>query len=514
MIPSASIEKFIKRPRKDYRTFKELTYRELDKMVDKLPVEPPIWDILSKHQKVCFIIGAQLGHFAFLLDTGMGKTLLSTALARYFRKLKKLKHAIALVPNRVNKDEWAREIRKHSPHTSFCVLRGSSQEKWKQLLESEDTLIIETYAGLMRMVCKIVKNKKGDNKLRINPTLIKRLLKKIDGLFMDESTIAKNKKSLYYRVCRQISTKVNIRFALTGTPFGRDPVDLWSQLFLVDHGETLGQTLGLFRATFFSEKENFWGGSEWTFLHKKQPILNRFLAHSSIRYEADQADLPTLVPIIKYVTLPVDAQTYYDRAREAVLAARGDYRETQNAFMRLRQISSGWLGYYDDEDGRRAQIDFKPNRKLDLALSIVESIPPEKKILMFHDFVFSGSMLERELTKMGVGFVRLMRKTKDPGELLRQFNEDPEKQVFILSTAGAFGLNLQIAQYGIFFESPVPVIARKQLIRRFERQHSLHKTVFLYDLCCKNTVDERILQFHSQGEDLFQSIINGKVQII
>jgi SNF2 family DNA or RNA helicase len=75
----------------------------------------------------------------------------------------------------------------------------------------------------------------------------------------------------------------------------------------------------------------------------------------------------------------------------------------------------------------------------------------------------------------------------------------------------AIGLNLQIAQYGHVYESPVSLITRKQAERRFHRQESRHDRVFLYDYIVDDTVDELILSYHQQGRDLFRAIVNGDV---
>ena len=514
MIPNLVLKKFLGRKLKDYRTYQKLSPTEVQILCDRLPIRPPIWKKLRHDQKVCFVIGAETGRFFYCNDTGTGKSFLSIALILYFAKLKQNKRVLVLVPNLINKSEWAREIVKHSPNTDYLVLKGSTKEKWEALENTNALIVIETYVGMMRMVCDVVPHPKKDKqKWQISQTLIKRLMKHIDGLVLDESTSCKSHRKLPYRVCRQISKRVNLVFALSGTPFGRDVQDIWAQMYLIDEGETLGVTLGLFREAFFNGRENYWGGTDWKIDKRKMPLLHDMLANRSIRYTAESSDLPKLVSITKYVSLPSDARTYYSRAREKLLGLRGNYREAQNEFLRMRQISSGFLGYYDDEAGTKAQIEFNSNPKLDLLLSIIETIPREHKILVFHDFVFSGSIISRELDAMGIGHVRLYSKTKNPDELLYKFDHDKDIQVFVLNTAGAFGLNLQVSKYALFFESPLPVIMRKQMIRRFERQYSQHQKIFLYDLVVRNTVDEQILEFHREGKELFSAIIEGKAKI-
>lgn len=515
MITKRAIRVFMERKRLDYSMYKGLSDHEIDYQKSLLPTVPPIWSKLKKHQKVCFLLGAKLQRFGFFNDTGTGKSVLSIALIKYFIRKKTVKRVLVLVPNKTNKYEWEDEIRKHSPITKFITLAGSSQDKWSDILENPDVqIVMETYAGLIRMVCKRVKTKKGEIRLKPSVPMLTRLLKTFDGLVMDESQNIKNSRKLPYRICRQLSKTAKIVFALSGTPMGRDPHDLWSQLYVIDKGETLGETLGLFRGAFFKSSMNRWGGMEYDFDRSKEEVLNKFIANRTIRIEADQADLPATSRIIKRVARSDDSDAFFERTRLAIIASKGDFKETQNAFLRMRQISSGFVGYDDEEEGKRAQLEFDPNPKLELLISLITSINPEYKFLVFHDFTFSGSMICRELEELDISHLRLYGKTKDPAAVLNQFKNDPKVRGFIIqSQAGGAGLNLQMARYGFYYESPVSPISRKQTEGRFIRQHSLHEKVFLYDLVMHGTFDQRILDFHAEGKDLFDAILNGEERL-
>jgi hypothetical protein len=53
-----------------------------------------------------------------------------------------------------------------------------------------------------------------------------------------------------------------------------------------------------------------------------------------------------------------------------------------------------------------------------------------------------------------------------------------------------------------------------QTQKRFDRQYSLHKNVFLYDLIVRGTADQSILDFHSEAGSLWKAIINTGPQSI
>lgn len=484
----------------------------------KLPVRPPIWDDLRTDQQTCLVIGARKRGFAFFNETGTGKTFLSIALMAYFRKTKETRVNLVLVPNKINKYEWRDEgFAKHAPHMKCVVLHGSTANKWKLIDENPGAdAFVETYAGFVRMCSdlKEVKRKRKGKTIKINKLvpskkLIKRCMELFDGVYLDESTYVKNKAALPWRLCNQLSKSAAAFFILTATPFGRDVTDVWAQVFLVDRGETLGETLGLFRAAFFEEKEGWFGGYEYKLKREGKKAISRRLDNISIAYPADETVMPHLSRFKKECVLGEDAVELYERAKAALLAARGEFTESKNAFMRMRQISSGFVGFKDDEEGNRAKYVFETNPKLDALEALVTTFKPNHKFIIFHEFNYSAGVISERLRELGIKHVLINGMRKDGDKARAAFKSDPTVQCLVLSnSAGGYGLNLQNAKYGIYYESPVGAILRKQTEKRFDRQYSLHKTVILYDLVVKGTVDQSILNFHAEGRSLWKAILN------
>jgi SNF2 family DNA or RNA helicase len=299
---------------------------------------------------------------------------------------------------------------------------------------------------------------------------------------------------------------------MTATPFNRDPEPLWSQMWLVDHGHSLGETLELFRGTFYKQSQGFWSRFDFKFDAKKKPLLNQFLADSSIEYEANAADLPMCTPLKKYATLPGDAEVYYERAKQSLIESHGNYNEIKNVFLRMRQISSGFVGYGDDETGERAKLIFPHNPKMDALLAFCESIRPENKAIIFFDFTYSGERIVAELKKLGLTAAILHGKTKeaDLRKIKEDFNKTRRLQFLVLQNEFGIGLNIQVAKYGLYYESPVSAVMRYQTRRRVERQFAKHDRVFIVDFITRGTMDERILEFHKTGQNLLESLVRGK----
>lgn len=531
MIASRAIKAFLARPRDDLNRYKKWSDAQLTAAMRELPERPPIWTKLLRDQRVLLIAAARHRRFAAWADTGIGKTLFSMAAALYFRKVKVARRFLVLVPGNINLAEWESEHAAHCPSISMAVLSGSSADKWAIVRGGGRPLLtVATYGGLVRMVCdKFIERGRGKwvltasdaveagekSKLRPVPKLVREIASTFDGLIMDETSAdqaVQYRTSLAWRVCRQIAKDpARPVIALSGTPFGRDPLPLWAQMFLVDGGESLGPTLGLFRAAFYKSKLNYWGGEEHEFKEKMSGELHRLLAHRSITIEADEASLPPVVARVRPIALPRDAEDYAIMARDAILAAKGNYQETKNAFLRMRQISSGFLGYTDDDTGKRAKFTFDECPKLEALTAKLQTVVGRYKAVVFHEFIYSGDRICRELDRVGIGYARAGAGNKKAIKAERErFVSDPACRVFVMSNRMAQGPNLQVAKYIEFFETPVDPKTRKQARRRVERQHSQHDRVFLTDYVVRGTYDARILKYLDQGRDLFDAIVRGR----
>jgi hypothetical protein len=516
MILQKAVAAFLRRPRDDFRACLTWQEPEIEQALDKLPIHPPLWEPLRRSQRICLLIGAHLRRFAFYNDMGTGKSLIGMALAAYFHEAHGARRFIVLVPNRVNIRGWLEQVEKHAPWIGAVAMPSSLHDKIAMLENSPALLFIETYAGWTRLCTmprppsrKKKRQKKDDRVPYIK--MVDALAERIDGIIADESSMLGNADSLQTRVLELLvrRRKDFCLFLLSGTPFGREPLLLWSQMLLLDDGYSLGAALGLFRSTFYTATENPFGGHNYKFRANATAPLERCIAHRSIRFPLDAADLPAVQPVIVKLDLAAEPAAYYAAALEQMRASWGNYDLCKNAFVRMRQISSGFLNVRDPDSGAREQVEFVDNPKLDWIRSQLGSM--DGQVLIFHDFIHSGQMLTRALDAMGVSNCIINGRVS--GTVLNEAYDDftkGRKQVLLLnSAAGAFGSNLQMARYGIYFESPVPVIIRKQTELRYIRPGSQHHTVVRIDLVMNNTVDADILKFHEEGANLFSAILDG-----
>ena len=514
-----AIETFLTRRVDDNNYLKGMSEAWLDKRLSELRVPPCFSSPLSKHQKVGFLVALAYQETFIQYQMGLGKTRLSLELIKYFLKLNHKHLFLILAPTDEVVYGWSEEIEKWMPELPYSLLTGGRQEKWGCLKKVKNGTIIGTYIGVATMVSELIhvkdKNGKESEKRSWVPNieLVNRLVKPLTGVVYDESTRVKERSSLSYEIANYVSQSVKIRYALAGRPFGRDPLALWAQFYLVDRGKTLSPTYGLFREIFFDKVKSRYGGPynfDYKFKKKMSDTLARITAHRSIRYTEEEClNLPPVLRIIKRVVFPAENAQYYQKVITQLIEAKGNLREAKNAFLQMRQLSSGFIGLIDDESSERVQVKFAKNAKLDLLLELVESVPDDRKMVIFHEFNYSGETISAALKKLGIQHGRLHGGTKDWSTMKQKFDNDNHYRAMVInSKKGAYGLNLQRANYVFFYESPVSVIDREQAEKRCHRQGQTER-VFIYDLVVKDTCDDKILQFHKEGADILKALVDN-----
>ena len=510
VLAPAAAKEFWDRPLSNSDKAKEVSDENLDKMIADL--NPWLTSPLRYSQKVSFLLGMKYPRYQFLIGMGGGKTYLTLALFAN----NEAERCLVCVPNVVNLAEWANQTQRHYPSMKCTVIdQKGSEARWKALEEGD--LCVITYQGLSGLLCDKVPGRRGKNKWEPSNKKIRDIGKLFQMLVHDESTSIKNPSGLPFRIARKLSKHVHYLYNLTGTPFDKDPIDLWSQFRIIDNGHSLGETLGLYRAVMFRQVDTHWGVT-WEFKKNEKSRLARRLRHRSIRFsEAECQDLPPaqgglagdnlmILPAI----MPKAHKKYYDALeKEFTSIQTGTVDAIASAYTRMRMVSSGWLGAKDSE-GERVEITFKDNPKLDAVISKIQELDNEK-VVVVHWFNHSGQIIADRLKKEKISFAHVYGKTpskKKQAELDR-FRKPSGPQVLLASNAISKGVNLQDAcRYMIFFESPDSLIERKQMEARIQREGELKGHRYYYDATTVGTKDEDILAALKLGEDVFTYIVN------
>jgi SNF2 family DNA or RNA helicase len=500
MIRKAAIDAFLQRKLANYDWLKQENPIHLDAELGPNPLK--LW----RHQMVALILIEELKRFMLHLDMGAGKTLITLALIQRRKQRGERPRAIVFVPYITSVETWVEECAKHTSGLKCVPLLGTTMENADNLHREGDLFVI-CYQSAVAML-----STRKPKKWELSAAEVRERFAGFDMLVCDEIHKAKGHLSLTFRMCRAISKRCQWVLGLTGTPFGKDLQDLWAQFFLVDGGETLGETLGFYRAVFFNDKPGYWGGTEYTFKKKLLPNLKRIIKHKSIHYGLDEfADMPPKEYIYRRLHAPEASRSYVKAAMESIHEGvkKQSFQLVESSYLQLRQLSSGFMTLKGEDSGR-IQIKFDANPKLDALAEIVEALPSGRKVVIFHHFVFSSQLISERLTEMKVPHARIWGGQRDPIGELRKFKADPKCLALVLNdNSGSSSLNLQLASYLIFFEEPDSPITRQQAEARVYRPGQLHKCL-VYDLIVKGTVDEQMKASNREGENLLQALLRGR----
>jgi SNF2 family DNA or RNA helicase len=511
MINQKAIDAFLNRPVDNFGWLKNVSIQQLEKEIAELGdniTSLKLW----KHQQACLLMLLEIKRFMLHIDMGGGKTLLTLALLRHRKAMGQKPRAIVFVPYLTAIDTWIQETAKHTPELTCVPLLGTAIQN-RATLAGPGDLFVACYQSAVALTTGRDKPAKGHSKWVLKASDVRQHFPGFDTMVCDEIQKCKSVTSLTYRMCRALSKQCDWVIGLTGTPFGRDLLDLWPQFYLVDGGAALGPTLGFYREVFFKQEQKYWGGNDFKFKKKLLPDLKRLMQHSSISYGIDElVDMPPVSRYKRKLTLPDGIKGYVDKAAQQLKEAisnkqlSGNYYLVESSYLQLRQLSSGFMTF-KGEDSDKVQVDFPDNPKLDALSELVEALPDGCKMVVFHHFQHTNKVISDHLTSMKVKHARVYGKSKDPLGELKRFRDDPDCKILVInSRSGSASLNLQNANFVVFFEQPDSAIDRQQAERRTWRPGQT-KRVYYYDLIMEGTVDERMFQANKAGENLLKQLL-------
>lgn len=508
VIARHAIAEYLDRDFDSFRWMKKLSERELLTEIGRLRNRPYFKTQPWLHQLVCFWIAIHHPRFLFLLDMGAGKTKIILDRMTYAKRERKLQRALVGVPRVINADSWVEAFGVHSDMEPWPCTIDDIEGKWDRLAYPEGDCSIIDYAGL-HLAVSMKKKGKGKNKLVQDPKKMAHLKATYNFLALDESHKLRNHQNFWWSIINSLSAKMDFCYAMTGTLFGREVEDVWSQFRLVDQGETFGENLGLFRESFFTTKVSPWKGTELVFDRKMTRSLNKMLQHRSISYdERELVSLPKCSRIVQKFELTEEQREHYLRALEGLINVRGKIKELDANWLRMRQITSGYLNW-KDESGEHL-IHFEKNPKLELLEQNLENIGRGKFIICY-DYTETGRMIVERCKKNGIGVEWLYGGTKDKSGVKHRFEHDDSIQGLVMnSEAGGTGNDgfQRVARYMFFYESPTPNNTKKQTIKRIHRPGQEWHS-FVYDLVGRGTVDQGILDAIAADQDLYETVMAG-----
>lgn len=415
-------------------------------------------------------------------DMGLGKTVQVIALLQNLKDQGKLRNpALIIVPLTVLFN-WENELKHFAPR--LTVLRyyaqKSDREKFENIFGNHDVVLLSY--GIM---------------LQDYNTLRKYTW---EYIILDESQKIKNPATKTYQAILKL--KASQRLCLTGTPVENSVTDLWAQLNFLNP-DMLG-TLREFESRFGKNGREQMGN---------QGLLRKIINPFILRRKKEDVlkELPERTEIVQYVDMTDTQQNKYVEGlnlyrdqifnlvdSEGIAKVRFKILE---ALTYLRQIACH-PGIFDpllkiDESG-----------KVQLLQDMLEELAQEgHKVLVYSQFVRFLQLVRKLVVEKDWQFEYLDGSTRKREEVVRNFQENPDIKIFLISLkAGGLGLNLTAADYVIHLDPWWNPAVEQQATDRAHRIGQENR-VFVYKYITKNSVEEKILKLQRDKKMLFEDVI-------
>ncbi len=418
-------------------------------------------------------------------DMGLGKTLQTLAHILCEKEAGRLDRPALVVAPVSLLGNWQREAQRFCPDLRVLVLHGAERHDKADDMGQMDVVIIP-YSLLYR----------DRERWLEQPWHL---------LVLDEAHNIKNTATQAFQVVTELNTRH--RLSLSGTPIENHLGEIWSQFHFLMPGFLGSQTR--FNQRFRHPIEKHGDTQCMTALRARvTPFILR-------RHKSDVAtELPPKVESIMPVQIDGKQADLYEAIRlsmeETVRQAMADKGLAKSqitildALLKLRQVCC---------DPRlvktKAAAKVKQSAKLEQLMQMLpDMLADGRRILLFSAFTSMLSLIEEELGKRNIGWVKLTGQTQKRDEVIERFTSG-QVPVFLISLkAGGVGLNLPQADTVIHYDPWWNPAAENQAT---DRAHRIGQTqsVWVIKLVAQGTIEERILALQERKAQLARDLYSG-----
>lgn len=371
-----------------------------------------------------------------------------------------------MAPKRVAETVWSDEVNKweHLKDLRLTKIIGTEKQRKAALVEKSDVYLISR--DNIAWLC----GQYGGGMLPF------------DMLVIDESSSFKNHDSIRFKALKKVQACFKRVVILTGTPAPNGLLDLWAQLWLLDRGERLGQTITFYRSNFFTKAYNGFGYEA----HKDaQDRVQAKIKDICISMKSeDYLELPERMDSFINVVLPAAIKKRYDDfERDKVLEMFTDDLEitAMNAAALSNKLLQFAGGAVYDEDKVVHEIH---DLKLEAAEEFVEAANG-KPVLIAYTY-------KHELTRLLQRLKKYNPVKMETDKHIKDWNAGKIQVMLMHPASGGHGLNLQEGfSSALWFSLNWSLELYQQFNKRLHRQGRKYP-VNIGHLIAQGTEDESV----------------------
>lgn len=477
----------------------DVTIKLFDEQVSENKVVPKMIYKLPPYTHQLDAIRFGLNHPKFILmdDMGLGKTAEAIHIAEELKFQKGIRHCLIVCGINTLKGNWKKEIALHSNETfrvigekinhNGMVSYTAISDRTQEILGSIDEFFIIVNIETLR-------SNEFVNALKEN-------VNEIGMIVIDEVHKCSNTQSIQGGNMLKITAPYEI--AMTGTLLTNTPVNAYFSLkwLGIDHSNL---------STFKNEYCKFGGfGGHEIIGYQNIPILKEELSRCSLRRTKEEVlkDLPPKTIIKEIVTMSLEHKKFYEDVKNGVKKECDKIKlNTSNLLAlvtRLRQATA-CPSILTSQD--------ISSSKLERAINLTEDlISHGEKVVIFSTFKESCLILGKMLKEYNPLICTGDTKDDIINKNIDKFQNN-EKYKLLIGTHQKMGtgVTLNSASYMIFIDTPFTASAFQQACDRIYRIGT-KRPVFVYNLICENTIDERVAHIVDSKEAMSNYIIDNKV---
>ena len=440
--------------------------------------------------------------FGLLFEMGCGKTLTAIAIAGAGYQMGKVERLLIVAPTSVVA-VWPKELQEYAKFKYTCkTLLGEKKQRLKQI----DDLIKFPFKALKVAVINYESTWR--------PEILEKLKEfDADMVIADESQRIKTYDAAQSKAMHELGDQARYKLILSGTPVQTAAIDIWSQYRFLDKS-VFGDNFFKFRGRYaimggYGNKKIV-GYKDLEGLIKKEHSI-------AFRVTKDEAlDLPEQTFETRKIQFSQKEKNLYERIKKdsyAELDGGGHITATTvlTRLLRLQQLAGGFLV---QDDAQKPQL--VSRAKLDALGDIIEDyvIGSGKKLVIFARFIaevkaimeLADKVLPKELKQVAIyGDI----KKEDRGDIVKQFQEDPNTVLFIgqIDTAGT-GITLTAADTCVYYSKNLNYATYSQSLSRIHRIGQRNCCTYI-DLEIEGTIDELISKALSRKEDMAKTVVDN-----
>ena len=426
-------------------------------------------------------------------DMGLGKTVqVLTVILSYIQENKeKAKNSIIVCPSSLTLN-WYNEIQKFTPTIKKLVISGDYLER-KRKIETINNyqIVITSYDSLKRDI---------DLYTQYN----------FKYIVADEAQYIKNNNTKNSKAVKLINAET--KFALTGTPIENSLSELWSIFDFIMPGY-------LYKYKKFKELYEIpiIKNQDEEKMNKLKKQIEPFILRrtkSEVLTELPDKTVTILSNEMKEEQYSI-YMSYMAQARDEIMYQidMKGFEKSQikilSLLMRLRQICCHPKLFLSEYTGESSKL----NQCIEI---IQDAVLGEHKILLFSSYTSMFEIIEEQLKKLKINYLKLTGQTKvgERIKLVDEFNTNKDIKVFLISLkAGGTGLNLTGADMVIHYDPWWNLSAENQATDRTYRIGQ-KKNVQVYKLITKNSIEEKIYELQQKKAKLIDNMLSTDATFI